>query len=580
MTQLFTVPDTSTTTLPWMSVTSPQDLLQQAREAHQAGALPIAARLYQRLLEQQPQHAEAYHGLGVVASQSGQHAKAVALLRHAVALRPEVASLHHDLGTALLRQGEVNAAGESYRLALRLQPNNAEAHNSLGNVLHLQGHLAAARLQYQEAIRLQPDCLKAHNNLGLLLKQQGHLAAARAQFDRALQLAPQVAEMHHNLGLVCVAQEDLPAATAAFVAALRLRPRYAEAYNSLGSVLQAQGDLPGALSAYQKALALQPDYADAQWNLALARLPYGDLRQGWPAYEWRWRTIAEPRAFPYPAWDGSTLTNATLLIHAEQGIGDELLFATCFPEVMAKARHVVIECAPRLASLLQRAYPPATVVAGRRLHDDLLWLQQLPSIDVQIATGSLPRYVRATLAQFPPRPGYLVPDAARQAVWRQRLTALGPGMLVGIAWRSRVARRGSSYYTSLEQWGAVLQSPGIHWVNLQYDDSVPELNAAQQRWGITIHTWNDLDLFHDFEGVAALMSCLDLIIAPATTTAVLAASLGQPVWRLSTYNRDWEVLGTDVVPWFPSMRLYRPPQPGDWRQVLARVADDLRHLVT
>jgi hypothetical protein len=313
--------------------------------------------------------------------------------------------------------------------------------------------------------------------------------------------------------------------------------------------------------------------------MALARLTRGDLQQGWGGYEWRWQTIAQRRAFPVPDWDGGSLAQRTLLVHAEQGIGDELLFASCFPEVVAQASHVIIECAPRLATLLQRSFPTATVYAGRRLDDDLSWLQQLPAIDVQVAAGSLPRHNRSTLAHFPPRARYLVPDGARQAFWQQRLATLGTGLLVGLSWRSLRSRRGAPHYTCLAQWDTVLQVAGIHWVNLQYDDSVSELTAAQQRLGITIHTWDDLDVFHDLEGVAALMSQLDLIIAPETMMAVLAASLGQPVWRLSVCTRDWDGLGTDVAPWFPSMRLYRQPGAGDWHSVFARLAGDLAAVV-
>jgi hypothetical protein len=131
----------------------------------------------------------------------------------------------------------------------------------------------------------------------------------------------------------------------------------------------------------------------------------------------------------------------------------------------------------------------------------------------------------------------------------------------------------------LQQWEVLLRLPGIHWVNLQYDNSMPELIVAQQRWGITIHTWEDLDVFHDLDGVAALMSELDLVIAHETMIAVLAASLGQPVWRLSICTHDWDALGTDILPWFPSMRLFRQPRPGDWQSVMQRVATELAQLM-
>jgi hypothetical protein len=173
-------------------------------------------------------------------------------------------------------------------------------------------------------------------------------------------------------------------------------------------------------------------------------------------------------------------------------------------------------------------------------------------------------------------PGYLVPDPQRCALWHRRLACLGPGLTVGIAWRSQLltARRRASY-TSLAQWGPLLTLPGVHWINLQYDDCASELAEARQRWGVTIHTWEELDLFHDLDGVAALMGALDLVIVPETAVTALAGSIGQPGWQLSLYNGKWDALGTEVSPWFPSMRVFRQPQPGDWESVIQRVATEL-----
>jgi hypothetical protein len=194
--------------------------------------------------------------------------------------------------------------------------------------------------------------------------------------------------------------------------------------------------------------------------------------------------------------------------------------------------------------------------------------------------GSLLRYLRPTLGHFPLHSGYLVPEATQQERWQTRLAALGAGLRIGIAWRSRVqTQRRSRRYTSLSEWQPVLTMPGVHWVNLQYDDCEAELTTVEQQWGVTIHRWADLDIFTDVDGVAALMSALDLVISPATMVGQLAAGIGTPVWRLSSYAHDEMFLGTEVVPWYPTMRVYHQAQLGEWAAVFAQVAADLQQLV-
>jgi hypothetical protein len=364
-----------------------------------------------------------------------------------------------------------------------------------------------------------------------------------------------------------------------FQVALRLRPHYPEAHNNLGTVWQAQGDLAAAAAAFETALALQADYAEAQWNRALLWLTQGQLARGWPAYEWRWRAQNWPVwSSLMPQWAGESLAGRRLLIRAEQGIGDELLFASCLLAVIAQAGHVVLECDKRLAALFGRSFPTATV-RGCRHASTYDWLAGVPPLDVHLPIGSLPRYLRGTLGSFPPQVGYLQADSTRQGWWQQRLAALGPGLKVGLAWRSLRLRHGQPTYTRLEQWAPILTLPGIHWVNLQYDDCTDELQMVYTRWGVQIQTWAELDLFQDIDEAASLITVLDLVIAPETMVAALAGGLGQHVWRLSRYTSAWDTLGTEVSPWFPSMRLYRQPRPGDWTGAFERIATDLQRLL-
>ena len=270
---------------------------------------------------------------------------------------------------------------------------------------------------------------------------------------------------------------------------------------------------------------------------------------------------------------GAQLTGRTILVTTEQGVGDELLFASCLPDLVARAGHVVWACDPRLVSLFARALPAATVRGMGQ--PDFRWLEHVPPPDVHVPVGSLPRYLRPTLASFPPQAGYLRPDPARRAQYQQRLATLEPGLKVGIAWRSLRTRSDVAHYPTLDQWHALFQVPGVHWINLQYDQPEEELAAVQHQWGVTIHTEADLDLMSDLDGVAALIMALDLVIAPEMTVAALAGSLGQVVWRLTSAGGSWTSLGTDRCPWFPSMRVVQPAQPGQWSEVLAQLAHDV-----
>lgn len=587
-------------------------LLQRATHHHQRGELVVAAAFYRTVLARDDSQAEAWHGLGVLTCQAGDAVQAAVFIQHAITRQPQEPRFHYSLGNVLLHRGDAaaaaaayertvqlapacvaayhnlgvayqalgqwDAAARAYETVLHCRPYDAAAHSNLGLVLKEQGRLEAAQTHCQAAIALQPDCAAAHHNLGLIHETRGDLEAARQACATALRYQPKAAEVYNSLGRISQRQGDFEAARQAYATAICLRPHFVEAHSNLGTLWQELGDLDAALAAYETALHYQPDYAKAHFHRALVWLMQGRLAQGWPAYEWRWQVDAAPDPFPYPRWDGTPLHGKTILVAAEQGIGDELLFASCLPDLIARAGHCVIECAPRLAALLARSFPTATVHGGRTA--DRRWLATVPPIDVQIPIGSLPHYLRPTLDSFPAHNPYLRPDATRKAQYQRRLTSLGPGVKVGIAWRSRKQRHGDPCYTDLAQWQPVLTVPGVHFINLQYDDPEAELAAVQQQWGVHIQSWAEPDLFYDIDGTAALLAALDLIVAPDMTTANLAGALGQPVWQLRVFSGSWPALGTDASPWFPSMRVFQQTRPGDWSGVLIRVAEALKAVVS
>ena len=580
-------------------------------QLHQAGDIEAATTLYAGILEAHPHHASALHFLGVAAAQKGNRDEALVYLQRSIeaeptsvqflnnygmvlkdcgrldeaaehfarvlALDPALPEAHNNLGTVLRRQENFDAAATSFRTAIELRPGYVEAHINLGNTLADLGRHNDAITAHRRAAALNPRSAEVQNNLGNALKDSGALVEAVTALTAAVELDPAFAEAHNNLGVAFYEQGRHADAAGACRTALALNPGFADAHVNLGNALNDQGWFGDAILCHDKALSLCSDFVDAHVNRAFSLLALGRIKEGWREYEHRLRK-REALRMPVaaPAWDGSTLGGTTILVRAEQGIGDEILFASCFPDLMARAGHCVIECEPRLGSLFARSFPTATVRGSAR--DDRTWLADAPAIDTHVMLASLMHHLRPDIASFPAHDGYLVADPAARARFADRLAALGPGPKVGISWRSMRGSRFHASYTALDEWRDILRLPGLQFVNLQYDGSGPEVTEVNDRFGVRVHDFADLDLLNDFEGLAALIATLDLVIAPGNTVNALGGALGAPVWLLDLAS-NWGSFGTDRYPWFPSVTVYRREcGMADWTPVLERVAMDLATL--
>jgi hypothetical protein len=309
-------------------------------------------------------------------------------------------------------------------------------------------------------------------------------------------------------------------------------------------------------------------------------LALGNFQQGWREFEWRWvdrRGSALPWQ-PCPFWDGSPLDESTLLVQAEKSLSDQIMFASCLPDVIAKAKHCIVECHPALATLFSRSFPAATIRAiCRTNHGNPSPQRELARPDVRIAAGSLPRYLRPDLLSFPRHAGYLaVEPQRRQQLWA-RLESLGPGLKIGIAWRGSRGEHATPQATDLADWTLVLKTPGVHFVSLQPGDCTAELLELRRQAGIKIHAWPDVFADADFDALTALIAALDLVIAAPNHVAHLAGALGVECWTLLAHWSSWRwFVGRGDSPWYPSMRLFRQSQPGNWPGVMDRVEQALR----
>lgn len=401
-------------------------------------------------------------------------------------------------------------------------------------------------------------------------------ALALAQAAQAAARGADAFEAQLLLGRAYQKLHDAARALACFEAAERLRAGDPDLHDFRGSLYQELGRLPEAFAEYERALALRPVFPLASFHLGMAQLLAGDFARGWEGYDLR-RLSAEYARAPagIPRWDGTPLAGRRLLVTREQGLGDEIMYASMIPELLAQAGGVVLECDPRLAPLLRRAFPAATVF-GTEPGGGLPASIAPASIDVQIEAGSLARLLRRRAADFPRHEGYLRADPAQVVRWRERLAELGPGLKVGIAWTGGVRRtRRELRSLDLEQLLPLLRVPGVRFVSLQYTaDARDDIEALRARHGIDIAHWPEA--IADYDQTAALAGAVDLVVSVCTSLVHLAGALGRPAWVLVPVGPEWRYGNTGTtMPWYPSVRLFRQTAYRDWEPVIAAVAAEL-----
>lgn len=401
------------------------------------------------------------------------------------------------------------------------------------------------------------------------LRHANRLADAE-QFDAAidryralLTRDPRCTAAWFNLGRTLQDAERYEESAASYLKAIELEPGFRDAGLNLGIVLRILGRTDDAVSLFDELIHADPDDAQAHLQRSLTRLAAGDFAVGWDEYTWRWKAEARPqRQFDRPAWDGSELPG-TLLVTAEQGVGDEIQFASCLPDVLQRVGHCILECEPRLVPLFARSFPTIDAVPTTVSRNDF---------DAHVSIGDLPRLFRRSSDDFPEGQSWLVANPAAVEHWKSRFATLGDGPTIGVAWRGgcKPAVR-HSRSTPLASWRPVLQTPNVKFVNLQHGDVSEELGELKEAV-----SGAGVDPLRDLDGFAALVAALDLVISVDNSTVHLAGALGVPVWTLLPFAADFRWMqSTDRSPWYPTMRLFRQRTPGDWDDVIQNAARDL-----
>lgn len=500
--------------------------------------------------------------LGRLALKKGDNRAAVEYFENAVALRPEMAAAHVELAKLYSSWHESDRAQTCYETALKLAPEVAELHNNLG-LLHLdQGRLPEAEHCFERALRLKPDLAPARNNLGRVYSGRRQYDIALACFRAALALDPGHIHASINIGLALSELGEHEPALAQLEICHRMAPSRTEIICGLGKTNFELGRMTQARQYFREALALDADCAEAHFGLANAALLQGDLAAGWEGYEWRTRLprFAQRYNVSEPRWAGERL-HGTLLVNAEQGYGDILMFARFLSRISQPDATVVFRCRPALVRLL-RDLPGLNHVVDADAGETV-------TADASIPLLSLGRALGIGLADLPGPIPYLRAPPPLAEAWRAKLAG-DTRLRVGLAWGGNPLRAHQhGRIPAVDEYRALAAIPGVAFYNLQLGCSANDV----ARFPLPL-----IDLtpgIEDFADTAALVANLDLVISVDTSVAHLCGAMGGPTWLLHSGIPDWrwEIAGMES-PWYPTVRLFRR-RDGGWTQPLTAVADAL-----
>jgi tetratricopeptide (TPR) repeat protein len=534
--------------------------------------LPEAIDSYDRAIVLKPNYAEAYFNRGTVLHNLKQLDEALASYGKAIALKPDYAEAYSTRGNVLYDLKRFDEALASCDKSIALRPGSAAAYSNRGLVLAELKRWQEAIASYDEAIALKPDYAEAYSNLGIALKEVKRFDEAAASNDQAIALKPDYAEAYSNRGIVLHHLNRLADALVSCDRAIALKPDYAAAYSNLGIVLKELMRLDEAIASYDKALTLKPDSAETHFNRSHCLLLLGNLEEGWTEYEWRKQTADWDRqALSCPPWVGAQdIRGKSMIITAEQGLGDTLQFCRYLRFLEEKGARIIFAVQRQLSSLVKTLSPTIEVVALG---------EALPAADYQCSLLSLPLAFGTRLDGIPTVVPYLSADLERVERWKRRIG--DEGFKVGIAWQGRLVAADAGRSFEVSNFADIGRTANVRLISLQKEHGSEQLQHLPE--GMKVETLGDdydtgLEAFLD---TAAVMASLDLVITSDTAIGHLAGALGRPTWVALRQVPDWRwLLNRSDSPWYPTLRLFRQPARGDWSSVFRAMQSELAKMTS
>lgn len=526
----------------------------------------LALASAKRAVELNARYPDALNHVGNALRMLGRPEESIAALQEALHIRPDFSDALQNLSLVLMESGRIDEAVQVSQRATANRQGDPKHHLHLGRVLHKQKQHEQAIAEYRKVLATDFMPAEAHNNLGAVYQDMGRVDEAIASYRKALEIEPAHAGAFNNLGYAMSTIGRVSESIENYLKSVALRPDAPDTLNNLANAYRDNLEVDRALDCYRKALFHSPNHIDAHWNRSLLLLLLGRFEEGWHEYEWRWiRFPNERRGFVKPQWDGEDIDGKSILLHAEQGLGDTLQFVRYAPLVAERGATVYLEVQPALEPLLRSMPGVSRVIAKGDVP---------PDFDLQCPLLSIPYAMRTTLETIPAKVPYIVPDAGLVRLWAKRLENDGRKK-IGLAWAgSTIHARDRERSISLEKLAALFDVPNMQFVSLQ--KQLPARDQADvKRFGLLDAT-SDL---RDFADTAALVENLDLVISVDTAAVHLAGAMGKPVWVMLPRNPDWRwLLDREDTPWYPTARLYRQTDTLDWDGVIARIQRDLGRL--
>lgn len=515
--------------------------LAVVRQLTDASKFDDAIEACEELCAARPNEGELAIELFRVYRASGDAQSGIDVLQAFHARVPEDVDVLSELGRALVREHEFKAAKPLVTQALELRPDDV-------SLLACMADIRTEQQRHEDAGTLLERACELDSRVDL----KGKLAAnliMRCQYDRALDVVDEI------LVEQPLAAED--------VAGIQI---YAMTH---------LGRHDEALPLLERAIALNPNEPNRRFPRATIHLLNERFDVGWDDYAYRNLSSTQHlRMPPFPEWQGEPLSGKTILVLADQGLGDQVMFASCLPDLLALApARTIVEVNLRAAKTIARSFPTCQVIHTRQ-DNELDWIRELGTVDYFVAIGDLPRHFRRSRDAFPLHSGYLRADPARVEHWRERLASLGKSPKIGISWRGGTEHTRKVLRTiDVPMLSPLFESCNADWVCLQYGDVTKELEAAK-RARLPIHYW--AESIKDLDEFAALISALDMVITVCNTTVHYAGAIGKPVWIMAPRIPEWRYgLHSSQLPWYPSSRIYRQAHDGDWTSVLSQISRDL-----
>ena len=519
----------------------------------------------------------------------GNAARAAQLALKATDADAENAQAYHLLAITLEKLGHLDKALVTYERAFELAPGDSDLMLNLGLSAWNLGMYEGAERMFRHFIERRPDHPAGYNNLGSILRDQGKLSVAIEVLRGAIYRMPNEAMLWNTLATVLAEEGRVEESLVFYTEALRLDPKMARVWHNLGYAFSHLGRLEEALEAYTSSLALTQfgyDEIETKHSRSICQIGLGQIEEGFKGYEIRHTPLFRAWQLHYtkaPLWRGEDLSGKRILMVGEQGLGDELMFASILPDIaraVGPEGKLQIAVDSRLIPIFQRSFPKAEVgnydngkLDGKSVRI-FQWARKEGEPDFYAPMGTPLHLLRKRIEDFPQEP-FLKADPEKSAAFRARLGALGPGPYVGVCWRSMVmSQKRRKYYGGIDVWKPVLSVPGVTFINLQYGDVEAELKAARDAFGLTVHQFTDVNLKDDLDAAAALTDACDLIISAPTAAAAMAGALGKDVWFLVA-SRVWPQLGTDHYPWYRSSKVFACEKFADWDSLMPKVREAL-----